>query len=556
VRNLFNLGVGAWASLLAIVFAHVALETVSIGLIYKILSNTDQSSTYLTGLGHFQFGFEGLSLVLISAKCLSTFVTQPLVAAYPIILGHGIRDRFLSRYISGAVEKSLSSQEYISNFILVELPRYTSLYLGPRIRLFSEFITASASLLIVTLIIQDRWLLIYALLMVTPVIFLTLVTKQLTRDFGNVSLKFNERLSYLLSISIMGRPEITARRLTGVVESLSLHANRSLRNQAVKVEVLSGFVRPVSELGIFALLLLYISVPERTHLSGFADIAVVALAGLKIIPLLSAFADFLVKRNYVDSVESKYSELAITPFEGKPPTPQMIHIDDSIRSIVFTGILRARGKVYRLTRFEINRGEPTLIYGESGAGKSTILEELFVTCSDFRGDIVLNDKNRGSVEFYRIDGPYQIESVSLAVQAPFLLSGNVFENIAFSIDQSQEIDLERVRVLAHTFNLNVEPARRLDGRAHNVSGGQLSRLNICRALYRRAEVYIFDEPTTGLDNLGSQEVLAQLIDTVGEKFCIIVTHDTNLWGYLKNRFQLQVEENGNCRLSYIEGHTG
>jgi ATP-binding cassette, subfamily C, bacteriocin exporter len=171
-------------------------------------------------------------------------------------------------------------------------------------------------------------------------------------------------------------------------------------------------------------------------------------------------------------------------------------------------------------------GELTLLRGESGCGKSSILALL-------QG---LYAPSEGRIFF----GPYEIQYFRLAslrtqiVTVPQkidLMSGTVLENITFG---EFEPDLQRVFTLCAKLgflefvrSLSAGFDTRLAENGRNLSGGQRQRLAIARALYVEAPIYMFDEPTSALDEASERLVLKALheLRDLG-KIVILVAHDS------------------------------
>jgi ATP-binding cassette, subfamily C, bacteriocin exporter len=172
------------------------------------------------------------------------------------------------------------------------------------------------------------------------------------------------------------------------------------------------------------------------------------------------------------------------------------------------------------------QGELTLLRGESGCGKSSILALL-------QG---LYPPTGGRILF----GPYEIQNLRVASlrtqivavsQKIDLLSGSVLENITFG---ESEPDVQKVFALCaklgfvefiRSLSAGLETGLAENGR--NLSGGQRQRLAIARALYVEAPVYLFDEPTAALDETSERLVLKALqeLRDLG-KMVILVAHDS------------------------------
>ena len=193
------------------------------------------------------------------------------------------------------------------------------------------------------------------------------------------------------------------------------------------------------------------------------------------------------------------------------------------------------------------------LIGPSGAGKSTIVSLLTGLYTPRSGKILvdgqeLNDSLRTS----------WMRGIGYVPQSPFLLNGSLAENIAFS-QWGQEIDRQRVkeccRMAAMDFVDDLEDGidTIIGERGVRLSGGQLQRVSIARALYNRPQLIIFDEATSALDN-DTEQLVQKTIESLRENMTIIIiTHRLttveycNKLYYIKNGTIDIVEKNKNER---------
>ncbi len=151
----------------------------------------------------------------------------------------------------------------------------------------------------------------------------------------------------------------------------------------------------------------------------------------------------------------------------------------------------------------LNRGEIISIVGESGSGKSTLFELIIGEQKPFTGSI-------------------KREKIAQVFQDPYS-SFHPSYNILNQIEEVASIsDLE-----LYMEKLNLERYL-LDKKPHELSGGQLQRCSILRALLMKPDIILADEPTSALDNvvqLDVMKLLVQFLDRVG---ILLITHDEDL----------------------------
>ena len=122
-----------------------------------------------------------------------------------------------------------------------------------------------------------------------------------------------------------------------------------------------------------------------------------------------------------------------------------------------------------------------------------------------------------------------ISKIGIVSQSIFLLNDTVENNIVFG----SLIDKQRLKNVLNAVNLIAEEGFKLSSyieeNGRNLSGGEIQRIAIARALYNDSDLIIFDEPTSNLDN-DNTKLIESLINSLRKKKTIIViTHDKNLF---------------------------
>ncbi len=164
------------------------------------------------------------------------------------------------------------------------------------------------------------------------------------------------------------------------------------------------------------------------------------------------------------------------------------------------------------------------IIGESGSGKSTITDLVMGLIEPTAGEIKI-DKNflKDNVNLWK-------NNISYVSQSPFFLNDTIEKNIAFGqsenkIDKKLVIDAsKKAQIFDHINKLKYKFKTNVGEGGIKFSGGQLQRIAIARALYRKSEVLILDEATNSLDNQ-SEIMFFKFLKTLKKKLTIIIiTH--------------------------------
>ena len=178
--------------------------------------------------------------------------------------------------------------------------------------------------------------------------------------------------------------------------------------------------------------------------------------------------------------------------------------------------------------FDLRRGEVHALLGENGAGKSTLMNILYGLYSPDEGEVLING------EPVRITSPGDAIARGIGmVHQHFMLIPvmTVAENIVLALEPRREgvlLDFNaartRVRELASTFGFAIDP----DAKIEDITVGQQQRVEILKALYRRADILILDEPTAVLTPQEAVELFGILQNLQREGLSIIfISHKLN-----------------------------
>ena len=172
----------------------------------------------------------------------------------------------------------------------------------------------------------------------------------------------------------------------------------------------------------------------------------------------------------------------------------------------------------------IPKGSMIGLIGPSGAGKSTIVSLLTGLYTPSSGKMLVDGQE--------LDDSRRVgwmKSIGYVPQSPFLFNGSLAENIAFS-QWGQEIDRQRVleccRMAAIDFLDDLEDGidTIIGERGIRLSGGQLQRVSIARALYGRPQLMIFDEATSALDGATEQAIQKTIEGLRKDMTVVIIAH--------------------------------
>jgi len=199
-------------------------------------------------------------------------------------------------------------------------------------------------------------------------------------------------------------------------------------------------------------------------------------------------------------------------------------LNTQIENIKFDNISLKYDENIALKNININisKGEKVALVGDSGGGKSSLVNLLLRFYDPFKGAINFNDTN---INAYTLESLRN--SISIVTQRVYIFNDTIANNIALGND----IDEERVKYVlkqAHALefveNLPEGIHTQLDEFGTNLSGGQRQRIAIARALYKDPQILIFDEATSALDN-ESESIITKVLDEVSQnRITFVIAH--------------------------------
>ena len=269
---------------------------------------------------------------------------------------------------------------------------------------------------------------------------------------------------------------------------------------------------------------------EATLAYTSATLALLAAVAWRLLPVMNRVVQgLLIMQQQLPTVEpvlQKVAEVEAQPQSTSEERPCLLREEIRFDHVSFRYPNTGEGRKNALQdiSLRIPKGSMIGLIGPSGAGKSTIVSLLIGLYTPSSGRILVDGQE--------LDDSLRagwMRGIGYVPQNPFLLNGSLAENIAFS-QWGQEIDRQRVkdccRMAAMDFLDELEDGLDtiIGERGVRLSGGQLQRVSIARALYNRPQCIVFDEATSALDVATEQEIQKTIENLCEYTTIIIITH--------------------------------
>lgn len=183
-----------------------------------------------------------------------------------------------------------------------------------------------------------------------------------------------------------------------------------------------------------------------------------------------------------------------------------------------------KGKeVLRKINFQIKPNEKLALVGESGQGKSTIVNLLLRYYEPQKGEILINNQNISCVTQKSLH-----DNIAVVFQESLLFSGSIMENIRYGKPDSADKEIIEAAIAANASEfIKALPDRYqslIGERGVKLSGGEKQRIAIARAILKNAPIIILDEATSSLDSKAEVLVQQGLDRLLRNRTSIIIAH--------------------------------
>lgn len=189
--------------------------------------------------------------------------------------------------------------------------------------------------------------------------------------------------------------------------------------------------------------------------------------------------------------------------------------------------------------FTVSSGELVVIQGRSGSGKSTLLNMLSGILKPDAGKIFYDDTDIYSMKDEALS-VFRNENTGFIPQGKSaVMSLTLYENIMVPLTIYGKSDEEKAKSLMERFDIS----NLKDAKPSELSGGELRRMSIARALMKDPEVIFADEPTGDLDDENTKVVFEALKKASDDgAIVIIVTHEEDGKNYADKMYRMNAGE--------------
>jgi subfamily B ATP-binding cassette protein MsbA len=217
------------------------------------------------------------------------------------------------------------------------------------------------------------------------------------------------------------------------------------------------------------------------------------------------------------------------------------NIPSDISSIEFKNVELKYNNFTALKNINLtaSKGEKFALVGDSGGGKSSLINLLIRFYDTSKGQILFNNTCLKDININSLR-----ENISVVTQRVYIFNDTVASNVAYGYEVDELKVIEALKQAhAYDFISTLEDGihTKLDEFGTNLSGGQRQRIAIARALYKSPQILILDEATSALDN-ESESIISEVIDEVSkDRITFVIAHRLST---IKNADKIAVFKKG------------
>ncbi len=199
-------------------------------------------------------------------------------------------------------------------------------------------------------------------------------------------------------------------------------------------------------------------------------------------------------------------------------------LDGPIQNIVFDDVSLSYGEkeALRHISLSIEEGEHIALVGDSGGGKSSLVNLLLRFYDPSEGKLLINGEDVRNFNHRSL-----LEQMAVVSQRVYIMQDTLAENVAYGHEMDEVRVVEALK-LADAYDFAQQLGEGIhtvmDEAGMNLSGGQRQRIAIARAIYKNASVLILDEATSALDNESERRIRQALEAYTRDKITIMIAH--------------------------------
>lgn len=520
------------------VFSSV-IEMLSVASIAPFLASVSQTTgASLSFVSHLIEPISNLpqhiQIIVFGIACALLFVISGLINSFALYyinktgydIGHNMSKALFSKYINANYDYFF--EESPANLQRKVAPEVDRIVNGVFIAFITIFQKATTVILLFSVMLLTSVKLALGLMLFGFLAYL-IIYFFLSPKFKLLASKVINSNEARVRVSIEALEGIRELKINGLHELFLGRfalASKTFNSSQAVYQILSQVVKYVIEAVGLTVILVYVAFSHFFHQADFLEIiqgiAVVGLAGYRLLPALqSAYTNLTSIQYNRPSFEQINMDLnALNDKKNEKFVSDKVTLM-KLSNVTYTYPGKTKPIIKNLS-YTFYTGNIYAIVGPSGTGKSSLVDLVSSIISP----------EFGTIEFFTTGGIKCEFSPKIAYvsQTPHIFDDSILNNITLGEESS---DRSRLEIAMNAAQINAKFIQKFeDGlnckvgdKGIQLSGGDKQRIAIARALYVDADILIFDEATTGLDDWTQAQFMKELIPISKHKIILVVSHD-------------------------------
>ena len=469
-------------------------------------------------------------LCLFIVKNICAYFIFRIQSRFVFEIASRLSKKELLKYLNGSFSNYINTEQSK----IVQLATHEPIIFAQQVLTSIQTIFTELSLTLLAFVAitvyKPKIFILLSLILIPPIAIISIVLKKrlknvrdnINSDSINTNQYLYEAFDSYVESSIYNKKNFFLNRFISFQNKLNHH----LMELQIMQWIPSKFIEIFAVLGLFILIFINKVIGYQSDLiniSAFFAAAYKIIPGIVRIANMSAYIktyEYTIDDLKNDSVEVVQKE------QNDITTINSIQLNNISYSIQGTKILDD-------INLEIKKADFIAIFGDSGKGKSTMINMILGFLNPTQGTIHINKKNtnfQDRIKFQHL--------CSYVKQDTFLINDTIQTNITLSEDKDDYDELKLLRAIALSglesfIQENSDGLKKIvSENGKNLSGGQKQRIAIARALYKDADLIILDEPFNELDENSEISILNNLKEIASEgKIVLLISHSKTSLNY-------------------------
>ena len=424
--------------------------------------------------------------------------------------------------------------------IIFEVKRFISMFISPISTILNKLFTIIIMILGVTYIEPKISFIMFGLLFIYYISIYKILKKVakknslgLSDQFQKVIKSVDETINNFIFFKISNLITKQSKKL--------FNFSSTLNRLEAKNDIISILPKHLLEIVffVFGIVLIFYLFDQNIFFLYLAKIALIFIVFVKIAPSFQlVYSLFIsVKGHYSSAISLKkpldynFNNYHLGDNKNDEKLNKINHLE--IKNLSFRH-QNSQSNLFENFSYKFEKNKIYAVKGESGIGKSTLLNIIAGLIDNYKGDIFFNGLNLKTVDKIK-----WYNKITIVPQNIFINEDTLLNNVILDEERQKipdEIDKANAAIIKSgltNFVANLEYGTNtiIKNNAKLISGGEKQRLAIARAIYKNSDILFFDEPVNNLDVENINKFKNLITEIKKDKIIIIIAHQKELYSF-------------------------